>query len=62
MPHIYIYIWMQKDMKCDVQMHNIIRTNQRIESVFYVAQWNYKIVFVFHFYVRESFEKTKFVL
>jgi len=53
---------MQKDMECDVQMHNIIQTNQKIESVFCVTQWNYKIVFVFHFCVRESFEKTKFVL
>jgi hypothetical protein len=29
---------MQKDMECDVQMHNIIRTNQKIESVFCITQ------------------------
>jgi hypothetical protein len=54
--------WMQKDMKCDVQIYNAIRTNQRIEFVLYVTQWNYKIVFAYHFSVGESVEKTKFIL
>jgi len=53
---------MQKDMKCNVQIHNAIQTNQRTEFVLYVIQWNYKIVFVSHISIGESVEKTKFVL
>jgi len=31
-------------MQRDVQTHNVIRTNQRIEFVFYVTQRNYKTI------------------
>jgi hypothetical protein len=42
---------MQMDMQHDVQVHNMMQTNQRIVFVLYVIQYKHRILFEYLIFV-----------